>query len=199
MARKSLRDLFEDSYTAIQVPANNAKGYRMKYVYYAPWYYWDVPGQQLLLEKWTILGSSVFSLVLYLIISLQNTEINYVWYVFAPAALALCCHILEIYGLIQFAASKNPTTRMTYEEVNRIMELAPVGRGMVSALAGAAGLLHVLIATFSMEAILVSVGYLICAGLAWFEVKRFSKIPYRTEKNTTLEQLVSLEEAPKED
>ena len=31
----TLRERFEDNYTAVPVPCNNKKGYKMQYIYYA--------------------------------------------------------------------------------------------------------------------------------------------------------------------
>ena len=48
MARKSLRERFEECYTAVPVPADNEKGFKIKYVYCAPWYIWEFPERCLL-------------------------------------------------------------------------------------------------------------------------------------------------------
>lgn len=40
---KSLREQFEDDYTAVSIPADNKAGFRITYIYYAPWHIWDLP------------------------------------------------------------------------------------------------------------------------------------------------------------
>ena len=188
--KRSLKDRFEESYKPMEVPGKNGKP-AIKYVYCAPLYFWEAPKTELFLKKWMILGSSIFSLVLFVLSAMGNTAANSVWYVFVPAALAVCCHILELAGVLQFAFSGIPTTKMTYDEVVRIMDFAPVGRMLTSAAAAALVILFQVLNGFSGTAMLCAGGYFVCAVLAWLEAHWFSQIPVRIEKNPMAARLAA--------
>lgn len=192
MMPRSLRDKFEENYTAIPVPANNKAGFRVKYVYTAPWYFWDLPKEKLSREKCVVAGASILSLVVFCLISIQALPLNQKWYTVFPAAIALCFHILELSGVVQFLFSSHSTTQMTYQEIRRILEYAPAGRMIACILAGICGGIFSFNAGINIATVLWIGSHLSCGALAWLEIRRFSAIPVRTEKNRTLETIVKL-------
>jgi len=188
MARKSLREKFEESYTAIPVPAKNRKGYTMRYFYYAPWYIWDLPEEKLRKEKWLLLGISLIGLLVFLLSGLTPNEVNGTQLLFIPSALTLCCHILELSGLLQFLAAKYRTTKMTYQTVRDILEYVPWVRMMLMAVSTAVCLYHMAAGGVNGDLVTVAAGYLFCAVTAWLEVSRFRSISVRQEENNALEE-----------
>lgn len=184
-----MRERFEESYTAVPVPARNKKGYTMKYVYYAPWYYWDLPRGRLQREKVLLIGCSLLSLAVFLLAGVQDIVANSWKAVYLPCVLALCAHILELFGLVQFCTARYPTTQITYQDVERMMEFAPIARAICTGLAGLICLIGSIASGFSPLVAAVAALFFVCAAAPVFELHRYRKIPVRREKNTTLETM----------
>lgn len=199
MARKTLRERFEENYTAVPVPTGKDGGFKMRYIYYAPWYYWDLPVRRLRKEKRLLLALSLLGLTVFLAAAVCTSDFNSRAAVFVPCVLSFCCHILELSGLAQFNLAQYRTTRMNVQEVERIMDLAPVARTILSALAGCICLWYTVRGEYSGMSLAVTGGFFACAGLAALEVYRFRRIPVRTEDNHTLEEMeMELNEGPAE-
>lgn len=188
MARKTLREKFEENYTAIPVPAKNRKGYTMRYFYYAPWYIWDMPEEKLRKEKWLLLGISLAGLLVFVLSGLVPNKVNGTRLLFLPSALTLCCHILELSGLLQFLAAKYRTTKMTYQTVRDILEYVPWVRMALMAFSTAVCLYRMAVGGLDDELVTVTVGYLFCSVTAWLEGSRFRGISVRQEENNALEE-----------
>lgn len=180
----TLRDRFEDSYTAVPIPAENKKGYKIEYIYYAPWYYWDMPEKKLIGRKAIICALSAVSLVLFVLAATSGKrELNLKPAVFLPSALALCAHIMEASALIQFAAAKYRTTKMTFNEVRRIMDFAPTARLILTLVTACVCLYCTLRGEGSAAVTALNFG---AAALTLAELHLFNAIPMRTEENHAL-------------
>ena len=187
----NFRERFEESYMPVRIPAENAKGYKTKYIYYAPWYVWDLSYMRLKKEKALILSCSISSFVLFLWIVTRDIRFNYNVLVYAPAVLAFCAHILELVALFRFTWSKVRITKMNYSEVTEVMLYVPAGRGALGLVSGVVSLILVFMDGFSLSAVSVSLGYLIYAGLARFVYRRFSSLPCRIEDNDVICNIVN--------
>lgn len=184
--RKTLKERYEDSYTSVFIPADNKKGYQIKYIYYAPWYVWKVPSENLVAEKIIITLASAAGLLAFLAGACMDLSINKELQLFLPCVLALCCHIMELMGILQFDFARSRTTKMTYDEIRRIMDLFPRARTWF-ALAAAAVAIAVMTERGSLlyqRAVPVCIILWTLSG--WFVASRFSKIDAATEKNDSL-------------
>ncbi|MGN0293056.1 MAG: hypothetical protein ACI4D3_03515 [Lachnospiraceae bacterium] len=185
---KTLREQFEENYTPVSVPADNKDGFKIEYVYYAPWYIWDMEETKLKKKKRQLLGLSVSSFLLYLIVGLQNTGAN----CFAPVEIAgifaLCAHVFELFSMFQFLFAKYRTSRMTCTGVDRSLTLSPLMRSICLAVTSAGCVIYMILNS-EMSALPEAAGYLICAGLAFHISREYRKIPIRTEKNEILNQI----------
>ena len=195
----TLRERFEDNYTAVPVPCNNKKGYKMQYIYYAPWYYWDLPQKQLRGEKNLLFLCSILSLAVFLLAASRRVELNSWQVVYLPCVLALCAHILELFGLLQLVAAKQPTTKMIYQDVNKTMAFAPAARAVCTGIAGAAAIVWMYRNAFSSLALGVTLAFFACAAAACFEFYRYHKMPVRVEENPAMKQLDGWHPAEKRD
>lgn len=180
---KSLREKFEDDYTAVSVPAENRMGYKIKYVYDAPWYIWNLPEHELKRKKWLLTGVSVGSLILFILTGMQSSILNSYVFVEIPGIFALSFHVLELFSMFQFLAAGYRTTRMTYNSVNRILSWVPMVRGGCLITAAAAGIYYLLSAGGDMIAGPVIAGYLVCAFMALYVFGDYRRLSLRTEKN----------------
>ncbi len=190
---KSLKDLFEENYTAVQVPAGNKKGYKIEYLYSGPWYIWDLPEKRLKKEKWTELGLSLTGLLLYLLTGAQQAAVNSGKLGVILAALALCIHVLEISALIKFICAGYKTTKMTYQEVDRILGAATGLRGILLCGVAAMALVYGVAGGMNVTALMVLAGYMGCGAIAFYIYHRYNKIIFYTEENDSLKDKKVLE------
>ena len=186
---KTLRNRFEENYVAVSVPANNKRGTKMKYVYYAPWYIWNLPPQELKKRKAVILSDNLISLMVFLLSVSLRTPLNNLKPVSLLSALAFCCHIMEIAALVEFIPSKNRSTKIRYEQINRGLGFFPALRVVLLTICTIACAISLPFGYFSAKALVVTTGNLLCSFLAWAGFKCFRSIPFTTEENDTLSRI----------
>lgn len=188
MGRKTLRQRFEDCYTAVPVPADNARGFKIKYIYYAPWYIWNIPEKALKRRKYELLAFSVAGLCLNIGSMLQNAPLNGSPVLFLPFALALCCHVMEFRGVLQFLTAKYKTTKMTYEEVSHILSAAPLFRGILSGFMAAVCMGYGITGTDKAVMFCTALGYALSAATAGWICRQYASLPLIVEDNDSLNQ-----------
>lgn len=184
---KSLKDLFEENYKAVKVPAKNKKGYKIEYLYSGPWYIWDMPQDKLKREKWLEFGLSIAGIILYLLTGSVRTKVNISKPGVILAVLALCIHVLELSALIKFICAGYRTTKMTYQEVDRILGAATGLRGILLCGVAFAAFVYAVAGGMNTLSLLVTAGYLGCGFIAFIIYRRYNKITFYTEKNRSLE------------
>lgn len=186
---KTLREQFEENYTAIRIPADNKDGFRIKYVYYAPWYLWDLPKGTLKKTKRFFMSLSLASLLLFLLTGVQPCVANSFGMVETAGVFALCAHVFELFSMFQFLLAKYRTSRMTYIHVDRTLLPASFLRGSCHMISAAGSVLCATKNTFEPLALPVAAGYLVCACMAFCIFDGYRKIPVRTETNEMLNHL----------
>lgn len=133
MNRKTWKERFEENYTAVFKAADNKKGYKAEYIYYAPWYIWDIPKRKLLFRKvgYFLISALGFALLI-LALAIPHPLNNSTWIVLSGSIL-ICSYVLEARVLIQFLLAGYYATKMTYEDVSKIMKTVPIVRSVISA------------------------------------------------------------------
>lgn len=187
--RRSLRSRFENNYVAVSVPADNKRGVKVKYVYYAPWYIWDLPAKKLRKKKIYIFLVSIISFALFCISVSMPCPINSKKPVFLASTLALCCHIMEAAALVQFMPAKSRTTKLKYEQISRGLDFFPALRAACMAAATIFCVVYVILGGFSIWDIITTILYFVGAALAWSEHICYKKIPFFTEENDALKKI----------
>lgn len=186
---KTPQERFEENYAAVEKPANNKEGFKIEYVYYAPWYLWDKPEAELKKCKRVSLGVSILGLACCLFAGAQRCEANTALWVGVPALIGLCAHVLELYGLILFNCAQYRTTQMTYTDVNRLLTLAlPLRIGMM-VLTVIACAYYLVCGGFSGAGVTALCGFLSSGITAIYIYRSYRELPLRTERNDTLEEL----------
>lgn len=180
---KSLREQFEDDYMAVSVPANNKDGFQIKYVYYGPWYIWELPEKELKRKKGLFAGVSLGSLLLYVLAGVQYCLANSQDIVTAAGILALCAHVFEIFHAFEFLFAKYRTSRLTYRNVNRSLRTAPAIRGACLLTASVFSGLSMVWNGWEIRSFFAAADYLICAAAAFWIFAEYRMIPFTTEKN----------------
>ncbi|MDO4340716.1 MAG: hypothetical protein Q4C91_21975 [Eubacteriales bacterium] len=185
---KSLRERFEEEYAAVSIPADNKRGFRVIYRYYAPWYIWDLPEKQLSARKNHLLIISVSGLLPYLAAGLQDTDINRMTVPVIFNIIALCAYILELFAVFRFRSAKYKTDRTTYQSVDRTMRSIPLIRACCLLMTDITGICSRNFSIPDVSAAAALLGNLICAVLAFYIFYDYRKIPFRTEKNRLLQE-----------
>lgn len=185
---KSLREQFEEEYAAVPVPAENKRGFTIVYRYYAPWYIWDLPEKILSSKKNLLLMISISGLLVSLAVGVQDTVINKMTVPVIFNIIALCAHVLELFAIVRFRFAKYKTDRMTYQSVNQTLRIAPLIRACCILLAVFTGMYGMSLQMLDTLAVIVLLGNLICAFLAFYIFYNYRQIPFRTEKNRLLQE-----------
>jgi hypothetical protein len=180
---KSLREQFEDDYAAVRIPTDNKDGFKIRYVYYAPWYLWDLPGPMLKRKKRLLSGVSICGMLVFLLTGIQKSALNSYVIVEMAGTLALCAHVFELFSIAQFLFAKYRTSRMTYVNISRILNCVPLIRALCLMVAVISCIYYMLHNTFHLNTAIVAAGYLVCTLMALYVFKEYRKMPLRTEKN----------------
>ena len=189
MNKNSLKNRYEDSYTTVLVPADNAKGYKTKSIYYAPWYVWKVPGGDLQREKVFLSVVSLAGFLVCIALSSRDYPINSNKWIFLPNAISLCCHILEAVAIGQFDFSKSRTTKMTYDEITRRLSLFPLLRSIAALIAAFMGGVFLMIQrSHEMAEWMVVLCLAFWSATGWWVYKRYAKIEVTTQANDSLQE-----------
>ena len=184
MKIKSFRERFEDNYKAISVPANNKKGFKIRYVYYKPWHIWDLSHRDIKIKKRLIGSLFLFSLLFFIISSAQYTKINFDRVVGIATMLSVCALLFEALGVIQFCVSKNRTTEHNYFDTTRKIMFATILHASLLLIAAAGSITCMMTNGFSVSGTMVTCGYCVSAALAIVLRAQYRSIPLRTEANT---------------
>ncbi len=186
MERKTFRERFEDNYKAVSVPANNSKGYKIRYVYYKPWHIWDLSGEGLR-EKKILLGMLfILGFALYIFAGIQDMGINYDRVVGIATTLSLCAFLYEALGIIQFCVSNGRTTGQNYDDVTSKIMLSTLAQAVLLYIAATGSVTFMMSKGFSARGVLIAAGYCASASLAMITRRAYKEIPLRTEANLNL-------------
>lgn len=185
---KTLRERFEEEYTAVSVPTDNKRGFNIVYKYYAPWYIWNLPGKKLAEVKKRILVMSIFSFICYIGAGIQDTDMNRNMLPVVFEAVALCAQVLELFGVFRFRFAKYKTDRMTYQSVNLILRTIPLASSLCLLMVAGIGLLDMEILKVNAAFIIALIGNLVSAAVSLKIFLEYRKIPFRTEKNSFLQE-----------
>lgn len=180
---KSLREQFEMDYAPVPYTTKPGGKVKIRYVYDAPWYFWDLPEKTLKKKKWMLACMSIALLVLFIISALIPCGVN-VWTVTAVAGVcSLAAHVLELFGVIRFLAARQHTTRMNYNYVNGIMAIVPWLHGICLLAAFLSGVVYMAQNSINLLNIAASAGYMVCAVFSFIIAAVYQKIPFGTCKN----------------
>lgn len=180
---KSLKREFEENYKPVYQLAPGRKRLDTMYVYYAPWYVWDVEEKRFRHSKRMIVALWTMNTMIFLMAATRNTSANWFLPVVIPALFSLCAYIFAVFGIFQFALSKRKTTSMNFKIIHRRLFAATriYSIGMTAAAAGVFSLR--LKEPMQAASWIVLGGYLACAACSWAIYHIYSHIPVITEKN----------------
>jgi len=186
---KPLYERFQEDYVAVKTPCDNKDGFRIDYVYYSPWFLWDLPEDELKKRKHLILAEGLLSLAVYIIAAAIPCWLNAMSVVAFPALVSLMVLCVELFGIGQFYFAKYRTTRFTFEVADRRLKLWPLLNAIASALAVGGCVWCMLVYGASFEGVTVTLGYTAEMVLSVLIRSQYGRIPFTTEKNDTLKKV----------
>ena len=183
---KTFKERFELNYAAVLVEKDGKE--KIEYVYYAPWYFWDSPTNNLSRDKTKVLLSTIVGIIVFLIVSTRRGEVNALAWVDILVALSVGARIFELMAAIRWKFAKPKVTQPFYKEINGILRIVPLLDACFMLAAAFLGFFFTKRIVAAEMTILVSCGYLLCAVLSfsirWFYVK----LTFHTEKNQALKE-----------
>lgn len=197
MKKKTLRSRFEDNYTTVTEPADNKKGYVIRYVYYAPWYIWQMSKEAFTRKKQMLIALELFGLVLFFAGVLSRSPLNSVPIVAILTALAFCAQIMEFAGLIDFMTAERKTTQIRYEDIQHRLTFYPAVRGILMGLATFTSLGMLVFGQVHETGIWVIPCFAECAVLAWQISRSVGAMPVSIEDNDAMVKIITQEKEQK--
>lgn len=176
------RERFEDNYMAVEKPCNNRRGFRIEYVYYGPWYFWDVTDARLRSLKITAGALFFIALETLLLSAGRDTALNY-GAVGLPVGLSLGAGVFSLIGVMRFLFAGRRFTQDLYKDMNRAFTIAlPIEAGLLFAATVTAVVVWVKQSLSLSEAAPVFgfFGSAVCLGLLYRSLR---KLPFGTAEN----------------
>lgn len=161
--------------------ANNRKGYKIRYVYYGPWYSWEV--ERLKGNKFLIAAACVLGLCFFLLGNCVGTNVNRSAFVGIPANLSIAVFVFEVLGVIQFCAAKAKVTKPDYQDINMKLRAATLIRATMLLVAVIGCIVTTIVNRLAWDELFSAFGYLLSALCSVFIYVRYKDISYHTEKN----------------
>ena len=186
MKRKTFRERYEDNYRAVSIPAQNKKGFKVRYVYYKPWHIWDLPYGELKNRKILMGVAFALSLSIFVFAGIQYTPVNFDRFVGIPVMLSVCAFLFQAVGICQFCAYRHKTTDDNYHDVTYKMMFATISGTVLLYIAAIGCVARMTSDGFSLRGVLVATGYMAAGLLSLYIRKLYREIPYRTEANMSL-------------
>ncbi len=184
---KSLKERFEEDYAAVRVPAENRNGFKIEYVYYAPWYIWNLPSNALSIKKKFLTGMSLTAFLMFLLSAAGYSALNRYIPFNICTAFILCAFVIELPALFRFSVTKYRTTRMNYSSMDKGIRAGSLLQLLFCSWGVVTGLSYIARYDFENRDLLVLTGFLLCAAAGAIIFYEYSRIPVITEKNSEMD------------
>lgn len=171
--RKSYRERYFEDYKAVKVAANNKKGYKLEYHYIGRWMGWTSERYSMKQVKLAFAGMELVSIAIYVAAILSHSPFTVSRLANGFGTISLIPWMLELYGVVRFAAAGNHVKELTGEEIDRAIRAGTVLRALLVAASVIAGLADILLhKTAAVQDIPVVLTVLVSGGLSLL-IRRF--------------------------
>lgn len=193
--RRSAYEKFLNEYAAVKYPSDNKDGFKIRYVYYGPWYLWDLPEDRLKQMKRKILILCLLAAAAYIITAALPSVLNGLAAVAYPAIFLLFFVCMESLGACQFLAAGQKTSRSTFFQVDRRLKYYPMLAAGASFISAAGCLYYIIRYGMPLSGLMPLAGYTVSGLLSFFAWKSYYGTGFLTEKNDSLKgvELASLD------
>ncbi|MGN0996209.1 MAG: hypothetical protein ACI4PG_04835 [Candidatus Ventricola sp.] len=162
----SYRSTFEENFRAVKEPAQNKKGYVIRYVYIGKWHIWRADRAAVRRTKQFCAIVFVLSLAIYLLGALADSPLTYSRLVALPGTMALAAMLVEGFGVCQFCLAKDRLTCQDFQDVNTKLTLGAFFHAALLLWAALAAAAQLIGTTAAPADVLVPLGFLASAVLA---------------------------------
>jgi hypothetical protein len=187
--KKTLRDRFEENYIPVKVLSPDTKKTKVEYVYYGPWYIWNLPAGKLRGIKIFCGLSYLVALIVFCASITMQTYLVHNRVMIGVSALTFCCFIMEISPVMQFVTAKKKVTKLRYDDVSRGFNFFTMARALLSVIGAIAGGIFILSGSYPTTGVWIVLGFTVSAVLAFAASICYGKIPFTTEDNDAIKQL----------
>lgn len=154
------------NYRFEQIPDNSKKGYKNVYTYIGDYYTWDLPASTLKSCKILFAVLELLTVLVFLFTALNNVALNKTAYIVIPCILSICAWIFEIIAVCFFCFLKVPLKEEDYKRIDSTFFLTFVLRFICLAPVTAVSVIDTIRFSLGGQAVLVTLGYLVCAVIA---------------------------------
>lgn len=162
----SYRSTFEENFRAVKEPAQNRKGYTIRYVYIGKWHVWRADQAVIRRTRRFIAGLFALSLIIYLLGALADSPLTYSRLVALPGTMALAAMLVEAFGVFQFCLAKDRLTCQDFDDVNAKMMLGSFFHAALLIWAGLSAAVQLIGTNAAPADVLVPLSFLASAALA---------------------------------
>lgn len=163
----SYRSTFEENFRAVKEPAQNRKGYVIRYVYIGKWHIWRADRAAIGRTKRFSAILFALSLMVYLLGALADSPLTYSRLVALPGTMALAAMLVEGFGVCQFCLAKEKLTCQDFQDVNTKLTLGAFFHAALLLWAALAAAAQLIIGAMAAPAdVLVPLCFLASAVLA---------------------------------
>ena len=134
--RQSYRERYFSDFQAVQVSANNRKGYRIVYQYTGLWKSWENAGKR----KWLIGMLEIAGLILFGVCAAVDAPINRARFASGFGVLSVAAWLAELSGVLRFLAAKEYIRELSWDETDRAIRYGCIIRGTLTELTGLLGI-----------------------------------------------------------
>lgn len=179
---KTMRESFEENYTAVEVPCRNRRGFRIKYIYTGLWYRWSVEPGRLRMYKCAVGVACAAGIALFLAASLPDSPLNYARYVSLTGTLSIAALLFEVLGVVRFLAAKGKVTGTTFRDIDTMLRVAPVVHCVLLLCTGIFCVCELASRQAAGREFLIPVLYLLAGGCSFAVFALYRSLPFVKEK-----------------
>ena len=161
------------------IPADNKKGYKVRYTYIGDWYRWDLEKEEFKRKKIQLVSMALFDIIIYIITATLPSVLNTVSAVAVGGLLSLAALVFESIAIIQFSSSGLKIKDDDCHEIKTKLRAAAFIRTFLLCIAFLGCLTALMdIGSVSGMDIMAVAGYLFCAIISTLVYRISSKIDF---------------------
>ncbi|MCC8101612.1 MAG: hypothetical protein LIP11_04915 [Clostridiales bacterium] len=183
----SYRKYFSENYIAVEEPANNKKGFRVRYQYAGLWYYWEHRGGVARL-KGMLLALVAVNWGIFAFCGSSVVRVNYFAVLEVSALLSVVGLLFETIGILQFVFHRKHVTEHSFRDISDKIKYGSMAQCLLLLVSVVAGLYFLFCAGFSVESLSVLAGYLVCLADSAVVCRLYGKTAFHTEKSEMMRQ-----------
>ncbi len=179
---------FSEEYMAVKVPANNKRGFKVKYVYGGPLYKWDLTEEEVGGLKWKAALFLLADVCVFFMAALIRSWMNARLWVAVPGTLSLIPLIYELIGTVSVCVSKREFTEDARNDCQIKLKYSLVIRCALLLVTFAAAVYYLVLLGAEASAVLITLLLLLDGAVVFLYYRMIKKLPFYSVKNMAREK-----------